>query len=102
MNFEIDIRKASGVAAELERERKSLESCYYTVLSVSRGNAFSGSSKQKIIRSLQEILGDMEDERRKLSKMEDCLQQVIQIYSMYEERTYQKCNSALTLKELSE
>lgn len=98
MNFEIDIRKTSGIVAELERERKSLESCYYDVLSVSRGNAFSGSSKQKIIRALQEILRDMENEKRNLSQMEDCLQQVIQIYSMYEDGIA-KCESAQTMDE---
>ena len=96
MNFEIDIRKASSIVMELERERKSLESCYYEVLSVSRGNAFSGSSKQKIIRSLQEILKDIEDERGKLSQMEDCLHQVIHIYSMYEERIA-KCENRIDI-----
>lgn len=98
MNFEIDIRKASGIMAELERERKSLESCYYDVLSVSRGNAFSGSSKQKIIRALQEILRDMENEKRNLFQMEDCLQQVIQIYTMYEDRIA-NCESVQTMDE---
>lgn len=97
MNFEIDIRKSSGIAAELGRERKSLESCYYTVLSVSRGNAFSGSSRQKIIRSLQTILGEMEDERKKLSQMEDCLYQVIQMYSGYEERIA-KCETGIDIE----
>lgn len=97
MNFEIDIRKASSIVMELERERKSLESCYYQVLSVSRGNAFSGSSKQKILRSLQEILKDIEDERRKLSRLEECLHQVIQIYSMHEEKIA-KCENGMDVR----
>ena len=97
MNFEIDIRKASSIVMELEKERKSLESCYYQVLSVSRGNAFSGSSKQKILRSLQEILKDIEDERRKLSRLEECLHQVIQIYSMHEEKIA-KCENGMDVR----
>lgn len=97
MNFAIDIRRTSGIAMELERERQNLESCRNTVLSVIRGNSFSGSARQRVIRSLNIILEEMENERRSLLQMENCLYQVGEIYSRYEEKI-SRCESGTSIQ----
>jgi len=86
MNFAIDIKRVSGIEMELERERKNLEASCNIVSSVRRGNAFSGSAKQKIINALNTILREMEEEKRGFLRLEDSLAEIRQTYKMYEEK----------------